>query len=153
MPTPTVTVDLSPLIQAVIPIAVSGLSIAGTAALGFLAQKFHVQVKQDQVDNLDKALEKALTYGAMQLQDTIAKNGYDNVATQDQIVGLALTYAVDKFPSTLRSAGLSTNIGSFQNEERLREVLKRAIPNAMTKFEASPATPSRSHPPVKAVVP
>jgi uncharacterized membrane protein len=143
MSTPvTFTVDMGPIISALIPIAVSMLAAAGSAALGFFAQKMHLQVSAQQVARWDDSLEKALNFGGMQAQAMIKAQGYDHIEVQSAIVAKALIYMVQKFPDALKSQGFSANLADPANATKIEEALLRALPSAMTKFAASPATPN-----------
>jgi len=143
MQTPvTFTIDLGPTIQYITPIVVSLLGAAGTAALGFLAQKFHRQVTDAQTADWDQKLEKALTFGAMLAQDLIKAHGYDHVEVQSAITAQALTYMVQKFPDAVKGQGFSLNLADDANAKAIKDSLLRALPAAMDKFAASPATPA-----------
>jgi hypothetical protein len=143
MSTPvTFTVDFGPIIQLAVPVVVSALGMAGTAALGFLAQKFHLQVTAQQTANWDQALEKALNYGGMQAQALIAAHGYDHVEVQNAITAQALTYMVQKFPQAVKSQGFKLDLNDSENALNIKDALLRSLPAAMNKFAASPATPT-----------
>ncbi len=136
-------VDLSPLVNYAVAFGAGLLSIAGSAALGFLAQKFHVQVSEAQTAQWDGALNKALSYGGMQAQALIKAHGYDHVEVQNAIIAQALTYMVNKFPQALKSQGISADLSKNDTLVKVEDALKRALPGAMTAFAASPATPNQ----------
>lgn len=138
----TVSVDISPILQIVVGIAVTFLSIAGTAALHYLEKRLALQVSAGQQAALDGALSKALQYGAGAADAVIREKGWDHIETKNAVIGAAASYAVDHFPDMLHAAGLTS---AADADAGLKTVLARAFPAAMAIAAASPATPPPAH--------
>jgi hypothetical protein len=135
------TVDFSNVIQSVLGLCAVGISIFGGIALQRLAAHFNVQISAQQTATFDDALNKALAFGVVKSEAAIAAKGWDHPDVKNQVVGLALNYAVSRFPAALTAVGLSSSVSDPVNVKTITDALQRALPAAMTAAAASPATP------------
>lgn len=135
------TVDLSTVIQAVIGLCATAITIFGGIALTALAKRLNVQVSTAQVAMFDDALGKSLAAGVSASTAAIAAKGWDHIDVKNHVIGLALNTAVSKFPAALKGVGLSADLSDPMNVKTITEALERALPAAFTAAAASPATP------------
>lgn len=95
-----------------------------------------------------KALEWATTQFLTQIE-TRGPAGWADPHLHDQIIELAKTQMIDKFPDAI-----SNTVGSSASPERvdavMHPVMTRLLPQVITEISSSPATPAT---PVQAAVP
>jgi hypothetical protein len=135
------TVDISPVVQAIVGLAALALSSIGSLVLMKLNQRLHLQISASQQDAFDSALRKALVYGATKATSEIAAKGWDHPEVHSEVVSTAMQQVVTAFPQALNDVGLSTDMNDPKNTETLTAALERALPGAMTEASKSPITP------------
>ena len=135
------TVDISPVVQAIVGLAATALGIIGSAVLMKLNTKLHLQISAGQQEAFDSALKKALIYGATKATSEIAAKGWDHPQVHSEVVSTAMQQVVQAFPQALTDVGLSSNLDDPKNTETLTAALERALPGAMTEASKSPITP------------
>jgi hypothetical protein len=124
------------------------LQLLGTIILAFgtwatkrLLDWLGVKVSAQAAANIDQALEKAVTYGIQQTQETIKTKGWDHIDVREQAIAAALPYMQQHFADTLKSVGTDPNA-----EDIIKKALDRVFPQAVAKAAASPATPPTTAP-------
>ena len=134
-------VDLHPVIQAALGLAVLAITTLGGLALQAVATKLKLQISAQQTAAFDDALNKALSLGVANSSALIAAKGWDHIDVHNQVVELALNSIVGRFPDALKGVGLSANLSDPQNVDTITSALKRSLPAAFTAAASSPATP------------
>jgi hypothetical protein len=84
------TVDISPVVQAIVGLAATALGIIGSAVLMKLNTKLHLQISAGQQEAFDSALKKALIYGATKATSEIAAKGWDHPQVHSEVVSMAM---------------------------------------------------------------
>lgn len=140
------TVDLSPVIGAVISLCALAITTLGGWALARLAQKLGVQANNAAVAAFDDAINKSVQAGAAELQHLIEAKGWSHPETKNAIVAWAAPYAIDKFKDALKGVGLDPGNRAL-TEDTIRAALNRAFPTAIAPVAASPVTPPLPSPP------
>lgn len=141
-------VDITPITSAVVQILAAIILAMGTWAIGRAVQWLGLKNSQQISENLDKALEKAVTYGIQQAQEEIRIKGWDSIQVKNETLAHAMPYFIERFSDTLRAAGI--NPSGEQINNLVKGALDRAYPQAVSKAAASPATPpvTAPNPPV-----
>ncbi len=144
------SVDLQPIITAVVEIAGLALAAVGTSFISWAAatanKRWNTQISAANVAAFDDQLTKAVTFGAMQSQKLIAEKGWDHIDVKNQVLSLALTSLVSKAGDTLKTMGLTGHLGLLDpkythDKEIIQQALLRVFPSAMAAVASSPSTP------------
>lgn len=138
------TVDLTPLLQAAMSLAVLVLGTVGTWALTRLGQKLGIQTTQAQQQQIETVINKAVQAGAVLAEDAARTHGWDHPVVKSQILASAIQYAADRFPDTLKQAGIDPS--NAADAAQLRSAIARALPAAVTPVASSPATTNGPEP-------
>lgn len=130
-----------------------GLVVGGLLILALkkAAAWVGLKLRTDQIDNLNVAIDKAMTFGVTKADDVIREKGWDNIGSKNAVIGFALNTIEDKFSHTLADSGLDlTDAGS---RETVMQIMERMWPDVAARLSASPATPpAPGHPLIPLVV-
>lgn len=132
------SIDLTPLVQAAVSLAVIPIGAVGSWALARLGQRFGIQISDAQRDRLELAIEKSVQAGGMMLEQTAAAQGWEHPEFRSQVIETGLGYLVQHFPEALQRCGLDP--ANTADAAKLRDALTRAFPIAIAPVAASPAT-------------
>lgn len=133
------TVDLSGIEQQLLQIL--GIALASIAiwAVQRFAAKLGVDKNAQIVATLDDAVTKGINGGVMQATEAIKAKGWDDVTVHNQIAGSAVAELASHAQVALTNAGYDPS--TAQGQADIKELVMRALPDALTSAAASPATP------------
>lgn len=134
-------VDLAPLLQALVSLAVVAIGSLGGWAIQRLAKKLGVDRNATAMAAFDAALERAIRAGAGQMTDLIRDRGWDHVEVKNAILAAAANYAVARAGPALKAVGLDPADPGGATSAYLAAELDRLFPTAIAPVAASPVTP------------
>lgn len=134
------TIDLTPIVQAVVMGAAAILTWALSLLLFKMKEKFHLDISDQEMKNYDAILEKGIHAGAMAFTEEIKEKGWDHPEIRDGIVSFAVDYIKNKFAGTVAKVGL--NLENIVDQNHLSDALLRAFPSAISEVVYSPVTPA-----------
>ena len=133
------TVDVSPILQAVVGLAAAALTAFGGVITAKVAQHFNISMNSTAMKAFDDALTRAIQAGAADAQAQIAIKGWDHIDVKNEVLATAASYAINKSVPALKGIGLDPN--NPATSTYLRAELGRMFPAAMAQIAASPTTP------------
>lgn len=134
------TVDLAPVVTAVVGLCAVAMTTFGSWALTRLAQKLSVQANNAAVAAFDDAIRKSVQAGASALQGEIAAKGWSHPEVKSAIVAWGAPYAMERFKDAMRGVGLDPD-DPVVTAGTVEAALNRAFPTAIAPVAASPVTP------------
>lgn len=139
------TVQVDSIATILVQLAAAVLLAAGSWGIARFTKWLGLQNNAQINSAMEAALQKSVTYGLQQAQDTIREKGWDHIEVKNQALASALPYMTERFTATLKQAGVDV-----KDEAALKNVvaqaLDRAFPAAAAVAAASPATPPATAP-------
>lgn len=135
------TVDLTPIIQALLSLAALVITILGTMVVNRIATWVGIQSNSAALAQFDAVLTKAVQSAASDADNLIRAKGWDHPDVKSAIVAAGAGIAIAKFTPALISMGLDPSDPNGATTQYLKEELSRIFPTAMAPVAASPVTP------------
>lgn len=136
------SIDLTPVLMPLIQMLGLAVATLVTALVSWilteLAKKIGIQKNAAAMASIDDAANKSIQAAVMASLDTIKHMGWDHVQTHNQLVAIAAGY-MSNFPKTLEQAGIDPT--TVDGRAAIQNIVKRALPAAVTQAAASPTTP------------
>lgn len=133
--------DWTPLFQALIALLATILTVGGSIVLRRLEAKYQTDIDKSATLQYGDALTKSLILAGMKVLPMIQEKGYQSPEVQSAIIRGALGAIGVNFPDAIAGIGITGDILSPANAAKVVSGLTRALPDAMAKLAASPATP------------
>lgn len=138
-------VQIDSIAPILVQLAAAVLLAAGSWGIARFTKWLGLQNNAQINTALETALQKSVTFGLQQAQETIRQKGWDHIEVKNQALATALPYMASRFAETLKQAGVDV-----KDETALKNVvaqaLDRAFPAAAAVAAASPATPPATAP-------
>lgn len=92
-----------------------------------VVEKLHIEVATAQRAELEDVTTKALSWAVHGAMDTVKAKGWDHLDTKNQVISDATRYAINRFPDTLKRAGIDLTDTTL-SAESLAGILQRKYP-------------------------
>lgn len=127
-------IDFAPIVQqVVVPLVIAVLGTVGTWALVRLKSWLGIKENSQLATTLDAALQNSLAFAQSRLPNVVATVPL-SIATKNEVIGVAATYALAHVPDTLKALGV--------DQALLRQKLEARLSINTTSAEQSIAVPN-----------